>query len=125
LRRAANAITAGTHVVARLAEAPEEGRVVMSRLKAVEAALVEVQRRLASLEQWHRRGRSPRIPPLELERARKRAGWTMVEAARACGVAQSTWCRWENGENLCAGDTALTVIGEFRAAGVDPPAAVE
>lgn len=97
----------------------------MSRLRAVEAALVELQKRLASLEQWHRRGRSPRIAPLELECARKRAGWTMVEAARACGVAQSTWYRWESGENLCAGDAALTVIGEFAAAGVDPPAAVE
>lgn len=97
----------------------------MSRLKAVETALAQMEQRVARLEAWHRRGKSPRVAPAELERARVRAGWTMQQAAEACGVAQSTWYRWESGEHLCCGDTALTVVAEFAAAGVDPPAAVE
>ena len=106
-------------------EGRDDGLVAMSRMKALEDALASLQRRVAALEQWHRRAPSPRISPAALEAARKRAGWTMAEAAKVCGVAQSTWYRWESGEHLCSGDTALTVVGEFSAAGADPPVAIE
>jgi len=91
-----------------------------TRLRTLEQQMADLGDRVTRLE-------GPRsgmvdIDAEELRRVRLAAGWTMARASELCRVAESTWCRWENRQQACRGDTAVRVHEAFISVGVEPPA---
>lgn len=93
------------------------------RLVWLESRVDDLDRRLAQLEDRSHR-RHPLLRAHALAAARAAAGWTMSQAAEACGVSLSAWSRWESGSRSCSGASADRVCEGFAAAGAAPPAAV-
>lgn len=96
------------------------------RVAILEKAVIGLTRSLANLKVLRDSGQGLDILPASsghaLAIARRKAGWSNRELAKAIGVSPAMLSLWEREKNVIPRWRADTILSIFKEAGADPPA---